>query len=300
MRLLARTVRCLQGGGGPAARARGATRLSRDLRSAAGGSPGRAARTLETPGKRTPAASRACCRRSGRSGAARARRPSRSSTAAGRRASLGPKPRRLQGATSRRKMMTHLAGAEQRREAAARPGGLRPAPRPACAPGRPRRRRHQRRSTSDGRLSSERLPSELPGTERRNDAPPERSRPRAAPEEQDRRRPRTGLFLEPLLPVALEQAVAVQARGPRGEDVARPEKQQDHADAVVVERQPAHHPHRQKIWFTYHAFESLNSETLRAAAVTVRRRGRRRRAAAGVRRPRVADRRCRRLENRRW
>lgn len=92
-------------------------------------------------GKRTPAASRACCRRSGRSGAARARRPSRSSTAAGRRASLGPKPRRLRGATSRRKMMTHLAGAEQRGEAAARPGGLRPAPRPACAPGRPRRRR---------------------------------------------------------------------------------------------------------------------------------------------------------------
>ena len=207
MRLLARTVRCLQGRGGPTARARGATRLSRDLRSAAGGSPGRAARTLETPGKRTPAASRACCRRSGRSGAARARRPSRSSTAAGRRASLGPKPRRLQGATSRRKMMTHLAGAEQRGEAAARPGGLRPAPRP----------------------------------------------------------PR--LLLEPLLPVALEQAVAVQARGPRGEDVARPQKQQDHADAVVVERQPAHHPggaHRQKIRCAVsYAFESLNSETLR-------------------------------------
>ena len=170
MRLLARTVRCLQGRGGPTARARGATRLSRDLRSAAGGSPGRAARTLETPGKRTPAASRACCRRSGRSGAARARRPSRSSTAAGRRASLGPKPRRLQGATSRRKMMTHLAGAEQRREAAARPGGLRPAPRPACAPGRPRRDDDVRRAM--GGSSSERPSSELLGTERRNDARP--------------------------------------------------------------------------------------------------------------------------------
>lgn len=204
-------------------------------------------------GKRTPAASRACCRRSGRSGAARARRPSRSSTAAGRRASLGPKPRRLQGATSRRKMMTHLAGAEQRREAAARPGGLRPAPRPACAPGRPRRRRDDVRRAMSG-SSSERLTSQLFGTERRNDAPPEGSRPRAGPEEEDRRRPRTGLLLEPLLPVALEQAVAVQARGPRGEDVARPQKQQDHADAVVVERQPAHHPggsHRQKIWLTY-------------------------------------------------
>ena len=188
MRLLARTVRCLQGGGGPAARARGATRLSRDLRSAAGGSPGRAARTLETPGKRTPAASRACCRRSGRSGAARARRPSRSSTAAGRRASLGPKPRRLQGATSRRKMMSHLAGAEQRGEAAARPGGLRPAPRPACAPGRPRRRRDDdvRRAMGGFRASGFRASFSAPndGTTRRPKeaahAPPQKNRTDAA------------------------------------------------------------------------------------------------------------------------
>ena len=179
MRLLARTVRCLQGRSGPTARARGATRLSRDLRSAAGGSPGRAARTLETPGKRTPAASRACCRRSGRSGAARARRPSRSSTAAGRRASLGPKPRRLQGATSRRKMMTHLAGAEQRREAAARPGGLRPAPRPACAPGRPRRDDDVRRAMGGFRASGFRASFSAPndGTTRVRREPPTR-RPR--------------------------------------------------------------------------------------------------------------------------